>query len=294
MKSSFYNLSGSFKAVCFAVWCALVLSLNANAQMHSIPADNKPVDTQKPITLRNVGVDQKLNEQLPLDAAFKDESGNAVKLGDYFGSKPVVLAFVYYECPMLCNEVLNGTLGTLKALPFTVGKEFDVIAISFDSRENDKPGLAAEKKQSYVDRYNHPGSSAGWHFLTGTDDSIRQVTQAAGFNFEYDAQNNQFAHAAAIMIATPQGKLARYFYGIEYAPKDVRLGLVEAADNKIGSPVDKLLLYCFHYDPAQGRYGAIVMNIIRLGGVLTLISFAAFYFLIWRYNHRRRKALDLR
>lgn len=254
------------------------------AQMHNIPSDNKRVDNSTPTVLQQVGIDQKLNEQLPLDARFQDEVGNDVALGSYFGKKPVLLAFVYYECPMLCNEVLNGTLGTLKALPFSAGKEFDVVAISFDSRENEKPGLAAEKKQSYIDRYNRPGARDGWHFLTGTEENIKRVTDAAGFHYTYDAANNQFAHAAAIMIATPDGRLARYFYGIEYAPKDVRLGLVEAANGKIGSPVDKLLLYCFHYDPATGKYGAIVMNMVRLSGVALLIGFGLFYFFVRRYN----------
>ncbi len=257
------------------------------AQMHSVPQDSTVNDTSSPAILRGVTIEQRYGEQLPLDATFRDELGNDVKLGDYFGEKPVMLAFVYYQCPMLCNEVLNGTLGTLKALPFTAGKEFDIVAISFDARENDLRGLAAEKKASYIERYNRPGASEGWHFLTGTQDSIRRVTDAAGFGFEYDEKLDQFAHAAGIMIVTPDGKMSRYFYGIEYAPKDIRLGLVEAADGKIGTPVDKLLLYCFHYDPATGKYGAVVMNMIRIAGVALLIGLGLFYVLVRRYKPSR-------
>jgi len=252
--------------------------------MHSVPQDNKVNDTSTPAVLREVSIEQRYGERLPLDAAFRDELGNDVKLGDYFGKKPILLAFVYYECPMLCNEVLNGTLGTLKALPFTAGKEFDVVAISFDQRENEKRGLAAEKKASYIERYNRPGASEGWHFLTGTDESIGRVTEAAGFGFHYDEKLDQFAHAAGIMVVTPDGNMSRYFYGIEYAPKDVRLGLIEAADGKIGTPVDKLLLYCFHYDPATGKYGAVIMNIMRLSGVALLIGLGLFYVFIRRYK----------
>lgn len=263
---------------------AYLLPSDAFAQMHSIPSDNKRVDNSMPADLQNVGIDQRLNAQLPLDTILRDELGNDVPLRTYFGKKPVLVAFVYYQCPMLCNEVLNGTLGSLKALDFTAGKEFDVVAISFDARENEMRGLANEKKQSYVDRYNRAGAKEGWHFLTGTEESIKRVTEAAGFHFQFDEQANQFAHAAGIMIATPDGRLARYFYGIEFPPKDVRLGLIEAADGKIGSPVDKLLLYCFHYDPATGTYSAAILNIMRAAGVAVLIAFALFYFFIRRYH----------
>src|SRR5262245_1011451 len=221
------------------------------------------VSTGLPAVLKTVG-----NEQRPLDAVFKDEHGQQVRLGDVAKGKPVVLALVYYSCPMLCNQILNGMLGSLRQVSFNAGEQFEVIAISFDSRET--PELAATKKQTYVKAYNRPGADAGWHFLTGDDANIKRVTDAAGFHYKWDEKTNQFAHASGIMLLTPEGKLARYFYGIEYPPRDVRLGLVEASENKIGSPVDALMLYCYHYDPATGKYGAVVMNIMKVAGVITV------------------------
>jgi protein SCO1/2 len=229
-----------------------------------------------PKALTGVGIDQKLNEQLPLDLVLKNENGESVKLGDYFGKKPVVLSLVYYQCPMLCNQVLNGMVTAFRVMSFAPGKEFEVVTISFDPRET--PALAAAKKQTYVDYLpdeKRASAAAGWHFLTADEASIARITSAVGFRYHWDEATNQFAHASAIYVATPQGKLARYFYGIEYAPRDLRLGLIEAAENKIGSPVDQLLLYCYHYDPATGKYGAVVMNMMRVGGVITLIALAA-------------------
>jgi len=226
------------------------------------------VSTGLPAVLKTVGIEQRLNEQVPLDAVFKDEHGQQVRLGDVAKGKPVVLALVYYSCPMLCNQILNGVLGTLRQVSFNAGDQFEVIAISFDSRET--PELAATKKQTYVKAYNRPGADAGWHFLTGDDANIKRVTDAAGFHYKWDEKTNQFAHASGIMLLTPDGKLARYFYGIEYPARDVRLGLVEASENKIGSPVDTLMLYCYHYDPATGKYGAVVMNIMKVAGVITV------------------------
>jgi protein SCO1 len=230
-----------------------------------IPAGEKPRD------LDDVRIDQKLDGPLPLGAKFRDENGNEVKLGDYFGSKPVVLALVYYSCPMLCNQVLNGMTSSLDILKnFSIGKEFEVITVSFDPRET--PDLAREKKETYLSWYKRDGAADGWHFLTGDQANIDLLTESAGFHYKWDAKTNQFIHASGIMIATGDGKLARYFYGIEYAPKDLRLGLVEASAGKIGSPVDQLLLYCYHYDPSSGKYGAAVMNLLRIGAVLTLIA----------------------
>jgi protein SCO1/2 len=229
-----------------------------------------------PKALNGVGIDQKLNEQLPLDLVLKNENGESVKLGDYFGKKPVVLSLVYYQCPMLCNQVLNGMVTAFRVMSFAPGKEFDVVTISFDPRET--PVLAAAKKKTYVDYLpddKRASAAAGWHFLTADEASIARITNAVGFRYHWDEATNQFAHASAIYLATPQGRLARYFYGIEYAPRDLRLGLIEAAENKIGSPVDQLLLYCYHYDPATGKYGAAVMNMMRVGGVVTLIALAA-------------------
>ncbi|MBV8892223.1 MAG: SCO family protein [Acidobacteria bacterium] len=244
-----------------------------------------------PPALKDVGIDQKLGDQLPLDTEFKDEDGNAVKLGKYFTpGHPVVLALVYYECPMLCNQVLNGLTGSLKGINFDAGKEFDVVAISFDARENDNPTLAREKKASYLDRYGRPGTEGGWHFLTGTQASIDAVTKATGFNYKWDEKSNQFAHAAAIMVLTPQGKLSRYFYGIDYAPKDLKFGIMDSAENKVGNPAEQLLLYCYHYDPATGKYGLAILRVMRAAGVLTLAGLGAMVFVFWRRN--KKKALE--
>lgn len=237
--------------------------------------------------LEDVGIDQRLGERLPLDAEFLDESGNHVRLGDYFGKKPVVLALVYYTCPMLCNQVLNGLTSGLDVLSFDIGKEFEVVTVSFDPRET--PELARSKKQTYMDWYKRPGAAEGWHFLTGDRSSIEKLTEAVGFHYKYDAATNQFIHASGIMLATADGKLARYFYGIEYAPKDLRFGLIEASQNKIGNPVDRLLLYCYHYDPASGKYGAVAINILRLAGIATVVGVAAMLLLL---RHRRPRNAD--
>jgi protein SCO1/2 len=247
-----------------------------------------PPASGKPKMLENVGIDQRLDEQLPLDIALRDESGQEVKLGDYFGSKPVIISLVYYSCPQLCNQVLNGLTSSLKTLTaFDIGKEFNVVTVSFDPRET--PQLASEKKKTYMEWYKRPGAAEGWHFLTGDQAAIDKLTEAVGFHYNYDPQTNQFAHASGIMIATPQGKLARYFYGIEYSASDLRLGLVEASENKIGTPIDKVILYCFHYDPASGKYGLVVVNLIRLGGVATIVGMIAFLLLLRRKNtaHKR-------
>lgn len=242
-----------------------------------------------PDALKEVGIEQKLGEQLPLDTVLKDENGNSVKLGDYFGKgRPVILALVYFECPMLCNEVLNGLTGSLKGISFNAGKDFDVIAISFDARENEKPGLAKNKKASYLERYGRPDAQDGWHFLTGTQESIDKVTNAVGFRYKWDEKSNQFAHAGGIMIVTPQGKLSRYFYGIDYAPKDVKFGLMESSENKVGNAAEQLLLYCYHYDPATGKYGLAILRVIRLAGVATLIGLGAMFFVFWRRNKAKR------
>jgi protein SCO1/2 len=244
--------------------------------------------TGLPSALKDVGIDQKLNEQLPLDLVLRDENGAEVKLGNYFGKKPVVLSLVYYQCPMLCNQVLNGMISSFRVMTFQPGQEFDVVSVSFDPRE--KAAVAAAKKKTYIDYLpagKRAAAAAGWHFLTGDEANIRRLTEAVGFRYRFDAATNQYAHASAIYVATPEGKLARYFYGIEYAPKDLRLGLIEASQNKIGSPMDQLMLYCYEYDPATGRYGAAVLNIVRAGGVLTLIGFVVLFLILRRRNHAR-------
>ncbi|MEO7539966.1 MAG: SCO family protein [Pyrinomonadaceae bacterium] len=241
-----------------------------------------------PQALTTVGIEQKLGTQLPLETELKDEDGKIVKLGDYFrGERPVIVAFVYYECPMLCNQVLNGLTGSLKGLTFDAGREFDVVAISFDAREFDKPDLAKNKKASYMERYGRAGTEKGWHFLTATQASIDQVTTAAGFNYKWDEKSGQFAHAAGVMIANPNGKLSRYFYGIDYSPKDIKFGIMESAQNKVGNPAEQLLLYCYHYDPATGRYGLSILRVIRLGGVATLLGLGAMAFVFWRRSRKR-------
>lgn len=250
---------------------------------------NRITDNGLPKVLNEVGIQQKLNEYIPLDTEFKNENGEIVKLGEYFGKRPVVLALVYYECPMLCSEVLNGLTGSIKGVSFDVGKEFDVVAISFDARENEKPELARNKKESYVKRYGRENSANGWHFLTGTQDSIDKITNAVGFGYKWDESTQQFAHAGAIMILTPEGKLSKYLYGIDYAPKDVKFSIMEASENKVGSPVDQLMLYCYHYDPARGKYGLQIFNVLRISGVLTLLGMGTMFFVYWRRNKKKEE-----
>lgn len=291
------SLFSAVRITSHIVLCILLISVigfgqkieHYNSPLYSSkPYDpTRVMDNGLPKPLKEVGIEQKLNEQIPLDAEFKNEEGQTIKLGEYFGKKPVVLALVYYECPMLCSEVLNGLTGSIKGLNFNVGKEFDVLAISFDARENDKPGLTKSKKESYVKRYGREESAAGWHFLTGTQDSIDKLTKAVGFNYVWDEQTKQFAHAGAIMVLTPEGKLSKYLYGVDYAPKDVKLAIMESSESKIGSPVDQMMLYCFHYDPATGKYGLAVMNVIRVGGVLTLLGLGAMIFVFWRRNKNK-------
>lgn len=238
-----------------------------------------------PKTLQDVGIQQKLNEQLPLDAVFKDENGKEVRLGEYFGKgKPVILALVYFECPMLCNEVLNGLTGSLKGVSFDAGKDFDVVAVSFDARENEMPELAKNKKAGYLKRYERAGTENGWHFLTGTQAEIDKLTKAVGFNYKFDEATNQFAHAGGIMMTTPDGRLSRYFYGIDYQPRDLKFGLIDSSEGKIGNPAEQLYLYCFHYDPATGNYGLAVLRVMRAAAVLMLIAMGAMIFAFWRKN----------
>jgi protein SCO1/2 len=247
----------------------------------------RAADTRPPF-LRDVGIDQRLGQQLPLDAIFQDEQGRPVRLGQYFGARPVILVLAYYNCPMLCTQVLGGLVSSLRVLSFDAGKDFNVVAVSFDPR--DRPADAAAKKAPYVAEYGRPGAAAGWHFLTGSSASIERLTGAVGFHYKYDESLGQFAHASAITVATPGGKLSHYFYGIEYAPRDLRLALIEASGNRIGSPVDQILLYCYHYDPKVGKYGAVVMNMLRFGGVVAVLILSTFLAVMWRRDHRRDAA----
>jgi len=241
-----------------------------------------------PPVLKKVGIDQKLNEQVPLDLVFKDEQGREVRLGQYFKGKPVVLSLVYYTCPMLCNQILNGMLSSFRQVSFNAGEQFEVVNVSFDPK--DTPAIAAAKKQTYIKAYNRAGGEAAWHFLTGDEANIRRLADAVGFHYLWDEQTQQYAHASGIMIATPDGKLARYFYGVEYAPRDLRLGLIEASQNKIGTPVDTLMLYCYHYDPSTGKYGAVVMNIMRVAGVMTLLLIGGMLLVLRKIGRRRQAA----
>jgi protein SCO1/2 len=227
-----------------------------------------------PGVLQEIGFDQKLGDRIPLDLAFKDETGKDVKLGDYFGKKPVVLSLVYYQCPMLCTISLNGLAGALEVLSFVPGQEFEVVTVSFDPKEG--PVLAAAKKKTYLTRYKRPEAHRGWHFLTGPKASIDALTHAVGFRYVWDEATKQFAHPAGILVATPDGRIANYLFGVEYSPKDLRLALVDAAGGKIGGVVDEVLLYCYQYDPHTGRYSASILNLVRIGGLLTVLALGGF------------------
>jgi len=233
----------------------------------------------RPALLRSVGIDQKLGAQVPADLPFNDESGQSVTLRQYL-DKPVILALVYYQCPSLCNMVLNGVLRSVKNLSMTAGDQYDIVAVSFDPRETSE--MAAAKKASYIKGYNRPGTERGWHFLTGPEASSKTLADAVGFHYAYDAINNQYAHGSAIMLLTPEGRVTRYFYGIDYPARDLRLGLVEASDRRIGSPVDAVMLYCYHYDPSNGKYGMVIMNVLRVAGFLTVATLAGFMIIMFR------------
>lgn len=279
----------SAAVLCLQFFAAAQKNEHYNSPLYS-PRKYDPslgVSNGLPEPLKKVGIEQRLGQQLPLEAVFKNEKGEVVPLGDYFKTgRPVVLALVYYECPMLCNQVLNGLTGSLKGMSLDPGKDFDVIAVSFDARENEKPGLAENKKASYVERFNRKGTESGWHFLTGDQASVDAITKAVGFKYEWDDRSNQFAHASAIMITTPDGKLSRYFYGIDYSPKDVKFGLIDSADKRIGAVTDQLLLYCYHYDPSTGKYGFQALMAMRLAAIATLIGMGAMGFVFWRRNKK--------
>jgi protein SCO1/2 len=265
------------------------LSLDAFAQQQpglpgSMGFTGGIVASNVPPQFKEVTFAQQLDQQLPLQAPFRDEEGRPVKLGDYFGERPVLLAFVYYQCPLLCSQVMNGISSALKVMPFTPGEDFEVVLISFDPR--DTPEAANAKKRAHLLHWSRQDTAAGWHFLTGDEATIRQVTAATGFNYTWDEPTRQFAHVSGILAVTPDGRLSRYFYGVEYSPKELRLALVESGEGKIGTAVDELLLYCFQYDPESGRYGVVVMNVIRLGGVLTLGLIGAFILLMRRRESR--------
>jgi protein SCO1 len=246
----------------------------------------RPIFAQQigpPPILREASIAQRLNEPVPPEIVFRDENGKAVRLGDYFGKKPIVLSLVYFDCPSLCTEVLNGELRTMKAITLDLGKDFEAVTVSFEPK--DTPERAKAKRDVYAGQYGRPGAKESWHFLTGEQPSIDALTQAVGFHYAYDSTSRQYAHAAAILVLTPHGRIARYFYGVQYPGRDVRLGLVEASEGKIGTPTDHALLYCYQYDPATGKYGLIVMNVVRAAGVVTVLVLGIFMFVMFRREH---------
>ena len=275
---------------------AIVLSVCATAAFAQpsspkyVPPPGKAASEQIPM-LKDVGIDQKLEQQIPLDLVFTDEQGQEVKLGQYFGARPVILSLVYFECPMLCTQVLHGLVGSLEGIAFKAGKEFEVVVVSFDPGET--PAMASQKKQYFLKRYGQPAAAPNVHFLTGREESIKALTGAVGFRYAYDVQIDQFAHPAAITVLTPQGKIARYLFGIEFAPRDLKLALVEAADGKIGTIVEQALLFCYHYDPETGRYGLVIMNFVRLAGLLTVVVLGASIFLSLRRERRQQNAVNM-
>jgi protein SCO1/2 len=262
------------------VLAVALLATSAWGQMNN-GVMSPPANTRPP-RLENVGIEQHLDAQVPPDLIFRDDAGKTVKLGDYFGRKPLILNLVYYNCTMLCGEALAGLSSAMRLVKFDVGNEFDVVTVSFDPRET--PEMAAAKKKDFVGRYGRANAAAGWHFLTGQPDSINALTKVVGFQYQYDAKSNQYAHATAIMVLTPQGRISRYFYGVDFPPKDLRMGLVEASQGKIGNAVDAVLLYCYHYDPETGKYGAMVANILRLAAALTILVMGIFLFILWRLD----------
>jgi protein SCO1 len=273
-----------FRLVCVVFIAALVLlalAAPANAQQQTSPGE----------LVGRVGLDQKLDQPLPLDLMFRDEHGREVKLGDYFGDKPVVLSLVQFRCRMLCTQVLNGLLVSSQAVPFTIGQDYTVLSVSIDPREGAE--LAAEKKKQYVGRYRREGAEGGWHFLTGDQQAIDRLAEAVGYRYHYDPRSDQYAHPSGIVIATPAGRTSRYFYGIDYQPQALRLGLVESSENRIGSPVDQFLLLCFHYDPTTGKYGLIISNVLRLAGLVTVLVLGGFLVVSFR-QELRRSALSSR
>ena len=269
--------------LCLCVYVADI----ASAQMTrpgpvGIPSQSLPPN------LSHVGLAQKLNAQVPLNLTFRDEYGQAIHLGDYFQhGKPVILSLVYYECPMLCTETLNGLSASLRILKLDLGKDYQVVTVSFNPKES--PELALAKKRAYLQRYGHPDSQNGWHFLVGDEQNIHALTDSVGFYYQWDPDSQQFAHAAGIMVLTPDGHIAQYLYGVDFSPKDLRLGLVEASKGHIGNLVDQVLLYCYHYDPRTGKYGAVVINVLKVAGAATILILGSL--LIFMFMHEPKKAI---
>jgi len=280
-----WQVAAAVLALCSAIFApSLTAQVSRYDEKQMAPVSDKPPDI-----LNKVGIAQRLNEQLPLSLTFTDDAGKQVQLGSYFGKKPAILALVYYQCPMLCSEELNGLTSALQMVNFVPGKDFSVIVISIDPTET--TDLAAAKKRGYLKRFGHPETAAGWHFMTGSQANIDAITKAVGFGYVKipgpDGRLTQFAHASAIQIVTPEGKLAQYYMGVEYSPKDLRLGLVEASANRIGSPVDNILTYCYHYDPQTNKHSLIVARVVQLGGLITLLLLGGFMLVMFRRDARK-------
>jgi protein SCO1/2 len=264
-----------------------------HAQMAAGPASagykREPgiVASAVPAALREIGFDQNLDQHIPLDTTFRDERGATVRLGDFFGKRPVVLLFAYYDCPMLCTQVINGLSSALAVLSLKPGQDFEIVTVSFNPK--DTPATASAKKAIYLERYNKPGAAAAWHFLTGDPPSIDRLTEAAGFRYVWDKQTNQYAHPTGVIVLTPDGRLARYLFGIEYGPRDLRYAIVEASEGRVGTPVDALLLYCYHYDPTTGRSGLVIMRVIRVAGATTVVALGTFIIVMFRRERRTQK-----
>ena len=283
-----------FLSVSLVSFVSLVLSPSQamHAQMAGGPATagykQEPgvPSSQIPAALRDIGIDQNIGAPLPLDTLFRNEAGATVRLGDYFGKRPVVLLFAYYDCPMLCTQVINGLSSALGVMSLNPGKDFEVVTVSFNPK--DTPASATAKKAVYLERYRREGAAEGWHFLTGDQPSIDRLTRAAGFRYAWDEQTQQYAHPSGVMVVTPEGTLSKYFFGVEYGPRDLRFGIVEASAGKTGTPVDALLLYCYHYDPMTGRYGLVIMRAIRLAGAATVLAIGAFIIVMLRRERKPR------
>jgi protein SCO1/2 len=274
-------------------WLGLLLALAGVGAAPAEPPAPGPLGAAPktpPGILASVGFDQNLGQDVPLDLPFRDEAGRTVTLRAFFGKRPVILTLNYYECPMLCTLELNALARSLKPLPFDAGQQFEIVTVSIDPRET--PALAAAKKRGYLARYGRKGADRGWHFLTGDQPAIERLARGVGFRYAFDPKAGQFAHAAGITLLTPEGKIARYFYGLDYPARDLRLGLVEASEGKVGSPVDTLLLYCFHYDPATGKYNFVVMSVLRVLGALTVTGLGAFMFFTMRRERRQAQQTE--
>ncbi len=276
------------KKILYISGIAALLVASCTLRAQTIPSNAGSTSATMPAALQNVGFEPPLNGQMPLDLHFRDETCRDVQLGEFFGQKPVVLAFVYYNCPMLCDQIQMGVVGTLRMLSFNPGRDYEVVFISFDARET--PEMAAAKKKTALAHFRRPETVSGWHFLTGSTDSIETATRAANFRFRFDSKSNLFAHAGGVLVLTPDGRISRYFYGVEYPGRDMRLGLVDASAGKIGSPIDHVLLFCYHYDPSSATYSASILKIIRLGGILTILCIVGGIFIFRRREIRSDRA----